>query len=343
MKKNNEYTELMNLLTRYLAGECSRDESDWVDQWIDTDPENRKLFRDLKRVWDDLDRVEDVRSIDIYKEWALLEKRIIESEIEKSFLKVKYRSERTRNLSILRIAAGFAVIALTTFAAVYFSRNSGYEKVRTAMETKEIELRDGSLITLNVNSLIKYSRKFDKKNREVTLKGEAFFDVVPDKTRPFFVNAGDIEVKVLGTSFNVNAYEKNKAIEVLVSTGRVAMSSVKHQDKKLVLDPGNLGTFLKSESSFIKEKEADRNYLSWKTLEMEFSNENLGEVIKILEKVYHININLKDQGLENCRITVSFSNQSLDAVINVLEATLDLEFSRKDDSIEITGPGCEPQ
>ena len=87
------------------------------------------------------------------------------------------------------------------------------------------------------------------------------------------------------------------------------------------------------------EKEVDINYLSWKTLKMEFSNETLGEVIKILEKVYHTNFILKDPGLEDYGITVSFDNQSLEAVINVLEATLDLEFTRKDNSIEITGPG----
>ena len=339
MKKNNEHKELMNLLTRYLAGECSRDESDWVDQWIKTGTENKKIYRDLKHVWDGMDRVEDIRSINIDKEWTSLEKRIAESDTEMSPLKVKYRSERIKRFSLLRVAAGFAIIALTTFAAIYFTRYSGYENVRTAMETKELELWDGSFVTLNTNSLLKYPKKFDKESRELSLRGEAFFDVIPDKTRPFIVNAGDIEVKVLGTSFNVNAYEKNKAIEVLVSTGRVAISSVKYQDKRIVLDPGNMGTFLKSEGSFIMEKEADKNYLSWKTLKIEFSNENLEEVIKILEKVYHTNIILKDPGLEDYRITVSFDNQSLEAVINVLEATLDLEFSRKDDTIEITGPG----
>ncbi len=334
--------ELMNLLTRYLAGECSRDESDWVDLWIKTGTENKKIYRDLKHVWDGMDRVGDIRSINIDEEWASIEKRITESDTGMSPLKVKYRSERTKGFSLLRVAAGLAIIALTTFAAIYFSRYSGYERVRTAMETKEVELGDGSFVTLNANSLLKYPKKFDKESRELSLKGEAFFDVVPDKTRPFIVSAGDIEVKVLGTSFNVNAYEDNKAIEVLVSTGRVAMSSVKHHEKKIVLDPGNMGAFLKSESSFIMEKEADKNYLSWKTLKMEFSNETLGEVIKILEKVYHISIIVKDPGLENCRITVSFDNQSLEAVLNVLEATLDLEFTRKDNTIEITGPDCEP-
>ena len=126
MKKNNEHTELMSLLTRYLAGECSRKESDWVDQWIKTGPENRNLFRDLKHVWDGMDKVEDIRSININEEWALLEKRITESDTEISPLKVKYRSERTRNFSLLRVAAGFAIIALTTFAAIYFTRNFGW-------------------------------------------------------------------------------------------------------------------------------------------------------------------------------------------------------------------------
>ncbi len=339
MKKNDEHIDIMSLLTKYLAGECSRKESDWVDLWIKTGPENKKILHDLKHVWDGMDRVEDIRSINIDEEWTLIEKRIAESDTEKIPLKVKYRSQRTQRFSLVRVAAGLAVIALTTFAAIYFSRYSGYDRVRTTMETKEVELWDGSFVTLNTNSLLKYPKKFEKESRELSLKGEAFFDVVPDKTRPFIVNAGDIEIKVLGTSFNVNAYEKNKAIEVLVSTGRVAMNSVKQQDNRIVLDPGNMGTFLKSESSFNLEKEVDKNYLSWKTLKMEFSNETLGEVIKILEKVYHTNIILKNPGLEKYQITVSFDNQSLEAVMNVLEATLDLEFTRKDNSIEITGPG----
>jgi len=339
MKKKNEHIDIMNLLTRYLAGEYSRDEFDWVDRWVKISPENEKILDDLKKVWDGMDRVEDIRSISIDEEWTSIEKRITESETDVSPLKVKYRSERMKRFSLLRVAAGLAIIALTTFSAIYFSRYSGYERVRTAIETKEVELWDGSFVTLNANSQLKYPKKFDQKSRKLSLEGEAFFDVVPDKKRPFIINAGDIEVKVLGTSFNVNAYEENKSIIVLVSTGRVALSAVQQRNKSIVLDPGNMGTFLKSESSFVKEKEVNKNYLSWKTHKMDFSNETLGDVVEILKNVYHKNIILKDPGLENIRITVSFDNQSLEAVINVLEATLDLKFTRKDDSIEITGSG----
>ena len=140
----------------------------------------------------------------------------------------------------------------------------------------------------------------------------------------------------MGTSFNVNAYNDNDKIEVVVNTGQVAVTKEGELTERLILKPGNRGIFNKSDQSLKLIVNEDPNFLSWKTREFVFNDKSLEEIILTINKAYNSKITVPDDSLIEKRITVSFSNQSLDAILNVLSATLDLNIRENNGEIVLT-------
>ena len=196
------------------------------------------------------------------------------------------------------------------------------------MEPMEILLEDGTQVVLNRNSKIRYRKEFSAESREVSLTGEAWFDVARDTTRPFVIDAGRALVKVLGTSFNVNAYKENPTIEITVESGVVAVTTKEDMDDQMILRAGNSGTYNSNSRELSLVPSYNPNNLSWKTRNLYFEDTPLREVASLIGKVYNVSVVIPSEELGSCPITVTFSDQSLEAILNVLEVTLDLEISR---------------
>jgi len=193
---------------------------------------------------------------------------------------------------------------------------------------------------LNRESKIRYRKQFPSDSREVRLAGEAWFDVASDSTRPFVIDAGAALVEVLGTSFNVNAYETNPKVEITVASGVVSVSPKQDRNEQMILRAGNSGSYniLSSELQLVKAY--NPNNLSWKTRELYFEDTPLKEVADLIGKVYNVKLEISNPGLASCPITVSFSDQSLESVLNVLEVTLDLQVFRSGNIITLDGTAC---
>lgn len=245
-----------------------------------------------------------------------------------------------RRVFVLRIAAAL-VAGLAGLAGWLVLRNNlSYEQLAVAEGTEVIGLSDGSVVTLNAGSTFKYNLD-DPDERKVVLEGEAFFEIAKDPSRPFIIDAGSAVVQVLGTSFNVNAYEENAVVEVTVSTGLVTMSAKHRMENQIILNPGNSGIYDKSEKRLELISSADPNAIAWKTREIMFSETPLGEVVKVIGHVYQTNIQLADASLASCPITVSFNDQELGAVLSVITNTLDLQMERRGDAVVLSGEGCD--
>ena len=191
-------------------------------------------------------------------------------------------------------------------------------------------LPDGTLVSLNNNTKIKYPKRFGSETREVSIEGEAFFEVKPNKNKPFIIHAGKAQIKVLGTSFNVSAYPDAKLVEVIVQTGEVQvlnkMTEAK-QTNELILTPGDKGTLVYASNTLLKSINQDPNFLAWKTHNLIFKATSLREVIVNLEKVYKVNIRLADPKLNKRLLTAQFNNDPLDFILKVIEtARLNIEI-----------------
>lgn len=238
----------------------------------------------------------------------------------------------------LRIAA-VVVISLTlgVVAYQYFVTGNAItqKQLVTHGETLNMyELPDGTKVSLNSETKFFFPSKFKGNTREVTIEGEAFFDVKPDPTKPFIINAGKAQIKVLGTSFNVNAYPGSDKVEVIVETGKVRVSHkqlpVFHPKSELILDPGDKGVLLKANNALLKSKNNDANFLAWKTHELTFRETLLKDVVATLEKVYKTDIDITDSKLENLRLTGQYNDYSIDFIMEVIASTLQIDIAQVD-------------
>jgi len=202
-------------------------------------------------------------------------------------------------------------------------------------------LPDGSVVSLHAGSQITYPAAFDSKIRKVELKGEAYFEVTHDKTKPFVVASGDARIEVLGTKFNVNTKKAAGTMEVVLTSGKVSVFYNKSPQENVFLNPGEKAVLLTEQKQISKSTNTDPNYMAWKTRVLVFDNETLSEVINTLQNVYQTPVKLADPNLSGCRVTASFNDQSFASVLQVLKETLDLQVKQNGKVVEISGNGCK--
>ena len=159
----------------------------------------------------------------------------------------------------------------------------------------------------------------------------------PDKTKAFIVEAGQVVVKVLGTSFYLNAKADQPDIEVTVSSGKVSFGS---DSDEVILIAGEKGVFNKEKGTLYKKANQDENFISWKTKKMVFHNEKLEVVFRKIEQTYGATIKITSPEILECRLTATFDNQSLENVMEILKATFNLKVDKKNGSVIVFGSGC---
>lgn len=239
----------------------------------------------------------------------------------------------------------------------------------TTAIAQKIHLVDGSIVTVEPFSSLKYPSHFEKKQREVVLKGEAFFEIARDTTQPFVVYANETITKVLGTSFTVKAFEGEKEVEVAVKTGKVAVyANVNSLPKKLIQEKEKFVIRTDNEQILIpipnKKLEVTPNQRvvfdkvkaeMQKTLaklplptpavqqlpKLHFFKEPLSEVLIALEKAYEIDLNFEEEQLNNCLITTTLEdNVSLFSKLKIICKAMGLTYQEQEAVIYIQGK-CE--
>ncbi len=332
MANNTEHINI-DLITRYLSKETSELENLQFEKWISADYANQMLFEEYEKTWKSLDHFKEKSLIDIDKEWKKTDF-AIRSKTETKSIKNKY------SYHFIRIAAIFIFVILSGAGVAFLANEISYETVKTADNTKNVLLPDGSEIILNANSKLKYLKKFERKERRISLNGEAFFNVTADSTKPFRINVTNAVVEVLGTSFNVNAYSNKEHIEVVVAKGRVELASKTQTNEKVILQAGDRGILYKKKAKVRKDQNINQNYNAWITKVIVFENEKLIHVVNEVNKVYHTNIIIRNPKIADCKITVTFDNKPLNAILTILENTLDITITRNENAIIFDGEGC---
>jgi ferric-dicitrate binding protein FerR (iron transport regulator) len=277
-----------------------------------------------------------VEKIDLYyrlkkfpsgQAWEKVERRIHNNPLRASGIRKLLAIPLFRFAAAVVVGAALLVAGYITFFSSPASPTL-VEVSAPAQSVNSVVLPDGTEVNLNSNTHLSYPKKFAAGCREVTIAGEAFFEVKPDKHKPFIIHAGDAQIKVLGTSFNVNAYPEEKKIEVIVETGKVQVTNSTLptiENHELILAPGDKGTLDCANHALLKTTNLNPNFLAWKTHDLYFKSTSLAEVISDLEKTYKIKIRLADPGLNGLLLTAHFNHYPLDFVLNVIETTFNLE------------------
>jgi transmembrane sensor len=293
MKNTEKFTDKeWEQLASLLSGE-KVEQNDLLDRFMAEDQNNSG-----KR-WKDLQNMNNSEEIDVDKAWNNVHSRLMQLNPETEASPVRISFLRS---TFFRIAAAALILLSLGTAAIYLSNSGLLSKkitVIAGMDQKNIlvSLPDGSKVYLNRNSLFSYRKNFGTHGRDVKLTGEAFFEIAPDKTKPFIIDAGKAKVKVVGTSFNVITNNSDAAVEVFVKTGKVLVSDSSGSNT-IQLDPGFVGT-MNSKSSG-KALNTNPNYLSWKTGYLDYNGQKLSVVFNDLKRVYNMNIVADDpQILDN--------------------------------------------
>lgn len=268
--------------------------------------------------WRDLGAAKGEKEIDVDGAWTKVSSRMNESRF------------RIMRYSFIRVAAVALVVLGIGSVAVYMN-NSGYfsKKITasTSIDEKNIvvNLPDGSKISLNRNSVLTYRENFGKKNRNVQLTGEAFFEIAPDASKPFIIDAGKADVKVVGTSFNVITNNTESVVEVFVKTGKVILSD-KSGSQSIALEPGFVGKMdSKTSGKTINE---DPNYLSWNTGLLVYDGQKLDVVFSDLKRVYNMVIVADDPAILENPWNSPIDNATEDTIIQLICASFNLSYTR---------------
>ena len=247
----------------------------------------------------------------------------------------KRLKSHTRRLTLIRTfsaAAAVALLCLSVWTAYLYMQPVTIQTVSTLAETRTVSLPDGSTVTLNHYSSLSYPEKFKSDKREVKLNGEAYFEVNKNKKHPFIVQTETIDVQVLGTHFNVDAYQNNPDVKTTLLTGSVAVSN-KSKSVRVILKPNEIAIYNKGEEKLTRKVLE----ISGRQGEFIFDDLPLQEIARELSNSFGATIHIADTALQNYRITARFRNgEDLTTILSVLHNAGYFDYSQNNKQIIIT-------
>ena len=335
-------------LSNFLAGEASEAEAAAVRAWLAESVANRRELDRLRRIWEAA-ATPPPRPVDVDAAWQRVRGRISPPTPKGGVFHI---GEVEKNApfggwgaSVWRVAASVAVLLGLGWLGyrLAFRPVPAVPPIEVASGNapREVTLPDGSRVTLNRASRLRYAAEFGGETRLVALTGEAFFDVKRNAAKPFVIEARGTEVRVLGTSFNVNAATPDVTVTVATGTVRFSGKTEKARHSGVILTKAETATFRAAADTILKGNRANPNALAYKTRVLLFENTPLSEVVEALNHTYGANLTLA-RALRTCPLTATFDNEPLDTILGVLADTYRLRIERgADGRVAMEGEGCQ--
>ncbi|MBL7968313.1 MAG: DUF4974 domain-containing protein [Prolixibacteraceae bacterium] len=316
MKNHN--IQFWDLITSKLYGELDPDEKQVFDVEKD-DPKNQKIVNSAEKIHTGLKEARQLQGANKDHSWKRIEKNI------------RFRTRRIFMQSLLKYAA-ILVVAFGT--GLYFhsltTETSGeiqYAEVEVMYgQTSHLYLFDGTEVWLNSGTKLRYPNQFNQNERNVFIEGEAYFKVAPNKDLPFKVKAGDLEVEVLGTSFNVSAYKDEPFESVVLVEGKVQLNDV--EGKKIgEMLPGQVAVKKEGVPGVKLISDDPYSYTSWKDGKVTFSGEKLSDIARKIERWYNVEIRFENENLKDLKFTGTIlRNKPIDQTIMAMEMLAPIRF-----------------
>lgn len=249
------------------------------------------------------------------------------------------RIRRKSNLLnwVSRIAA-ILILPVAIFWGVrgYLNYNLGKEtwvEIKAPAWTRaQFSLPDGTTGWLNSNSSVKYNGNFNT-DRQVALNGEAFFNVVSDKARPFKVNTNEITVRVLGTRFNIASYDNENNVEIVLEEGEIELTDKEKQISR-IMSPNDLVIFDKEKKEMSSTGVEPKKYLAWTEGKLVFRNDPLDVIARRVARWYNVDVVIEGSLNEDLRLRATFVDEGLEEVMDMLKRSLLIDYKIKNSNLQ---------
>ena len=238
---------------------------------------------------------------------------------------------------ILRVAA--VVVAGLGLTWYFLSKENTSVMHTTSTKAGEqirIVLPDSTIVWINEMTALQYDNNFQQQQRNVWLNGEAYFEVHSDTRSPFIVHTGEVSTTVVGTAFNLRRYEKEQAIALDVTHGRVHFGT----NEKVDVFQGQ-GARFDLLHKRIETRSSNPNASAWKTRQLVFEDAEMHDVLRDLEHYFHVSFVAKDPALLRCHFKATFQNATLEEVLGVIGYSLHVHYTFLDGKYILSGKNCE--
>lgn len=321
MKNNDEFSLLMS---KALSGEANEYEKTRLSQSLRNSKGNSLIYNQLKEYW----------GADVELDQTISDS--VQENIYARLNQSKQNTSKQSNLTLFFYRIAIITLLLVSCSVFFYYRNYSVHSFSIVSQEVPVDyvLEDGTRVKLNKYSSLTYTSCFNKKNREVELKGEAFFDVQKNINSPFIVYAQKTETEVLGTRFNILSDEKNHEVVVSLEEGSVRFGAHKCD---VTLIPEEAITYQIETSSYDKQIVDLQLNTAWQKGRYIYSDIAFGDLLKKLEHIYKTSISIKDSKITKKKISVSFViDQPIEEILFVLEDELNFKCNiRSDSTIEI--------
>ncbi len=317
------------LIYKKLKGEISNEEQLLLTEWLDNHNDNKSIEQEIRQQWELTDNYGSELVIDIKEDYKILQKRIQQQDSIPNHNPPE--SKKLKLIPIKRqwltIAASLLVVIIAGFWYTSNQRSSPLIIAETISGAhKTIHLSDGTIISLNENSILTYPAVFESNNRTVTLNGEAFFEVAKDPNKIFSIKTSYAQVQVLGTSFNLKIDQKKKQTYVGVLTGKVSLQPNKNNNK-IMLEAGEMGVYNASSDKLQKQLNWNKNDLSWKSGILKFNKISLINALADIESLFKIKVSIKDVTMNECKLSGRFDNGNAKEVLAYIADIFDMKLT----------------
>jgi ferric-dicitrate binding protein FerR (iron transport regulator) len=359
------------LLSKKLSGEAKPTELNELEDLITDHPEWQYAIQNLEDLWKHQEEKDYQQEEDAY---LLHLHRMKEMNIPFGDGPVDVPAAAgSVKMRIRKYWIAAAVVAVLFLSGLFIFKkgNTDDDQKGIAAEVNEIstkpgskskvQLPDGTIVLLNAGSQLTYSKEYGKKTREVNLTGEAFFDVKENKGLPFIIHTSHINIKVLGTVFNVKAYPEDKKTEASLIKGKIEVTIKNRPNDKIILSASEKLVVENNDSDYEKETFKGKNSppdeiypmiavnklkyspadssiaeIQWTENKLVFRDESFADLATSMERWYAVKIDLTDPSLADTRLTGIFENETIEQALDALKVTLPFNYEKNGTRIIIT-------
>jgi transmembrane sensor len=330
-----------HLIIKVLTDMATPEECVMLDRWVKQSDDNRSHYLRFRNAWLASSQVIEPDLLRTSKALEMVSNKIrsLHSAERKEPASISPDKNKRSVLSYLKIAALWIFIfGLGAVFSMLLIKPGGFPNVSdisviAPRGSKALTiLPDGTVVWLNAGSRIKYKIPSGKPAREVTLEGEAYFNVSKDPDHPFTVNAAEMVIKAYGTEFNVKAYPEEKIIAATLVKGSVSVEIKDKSSDRTMLKPNDQAIYYKStperSANFLVTKGINPSlYTLWINDRLQIKGETLEDLSVMLERKYDVNIHFDDNSLRSLRFTGIIENETIEQILELIKISSNVDYN----------------